>query len=112
MSLEDRIAKALSGKTLVTKKMFGGTCYMINGNMALGTFRGGLMARVGKEGHVAAVKLRGARPMEMNGRVMAGYILVGAGDVADEPDLKTWVDLALAFNAGLPPKAVKTKKPK
>jgi TfoX/Sxy family transcriptional regulator of competence genes len=111
MTLDDRIAAALGPFETERKRMFGGTCYMLNGNMLLGTFRGGLMARVAKADHADTVKLPGASPMEMKGRVMEGFILVKAGAVEDDADLQAWVDRALAYNATLPTDAGK-KKPK
>ena len=53
------------------RKMFGGVCFMINGNMLAGTFKGDLLVRVGKDGHAAALKRPHTRPMEQAGRVAA-----------------------------------------
>ncbi len=33
----------------VSKKMFGGVCFMLNGNMVAGTSKRGLLVRTGKE---------------------------------------------------------------
>lgn len=111
MTLEDRIAATLGPFETEHKRMFGGTCYMLNGNMLLGTFRGGLMARVAKSDHAAMLKLPGASAMAMKGRVMEGFILVEEGAVEEDADLQAWVDRALAYNATLPSGAGK-KKPK
>ena len=110
MTLDDRIATALGPFETERKRMFGGTCYMLNGNMLLGTFRGGLMARVAKADHATTVKLPGASPMAMKGRVMEGFILVEAGAVEEDADLQAWVDRALAYNATLPTNAGKPVK--
>lgn len=110
MTLDDRLQSALGAFVMERKRMFGGTCYMLNGNMLLGTFRGGLMARVAKADHAATVSLPGASPMEMKGRVMEGFILVEAGAVEEDADLQAWVDRALAYNATLPVKSAKPAK--
>ena len=104
MTLEDRIDAALGAFMTERKRMFGGVCYMLNGNMLLGTFRGGLMVRVARADHAATVALPGASPMVMQGRVMQGFILVDADAVEDDAALQRWVDSALAHNASLPAK--------
>jgi TfoX/Sxy family transcriptional regulator of competence genes len=112
MDLEDRISLALGAFVTERKRMFGGVCFMLNGNMLMGTFRGGLMARVAKAEHAAAMKIQGAKPMVMKNRVMEGFILIDADAVEEQADLQRWVDMALAYNATLPPKAAKPAKPK
>lgn len=110
MTLEDRIAAALGPFKTEQKRMFGGLCFMYNGNMLVGTFRGGMMARVAKADHAAMVKLPGASAMIMKDRVMEGFILIEAGAVEDDADFKAWLDRALAYNATLPTKAMKPAK--
>jgi TfoX/Sxy family transcriptional regulator of competence genes len=110
MLLEDRLANALGAFETESKRMFGGTCFMLNGNMLLGTFRGGLMVRLSKASHTDALKLPGARAMEMKGRVMEGFILIDADSVEDDASLQRWVDMALAYNSTLPAKAGKPRK--
>ena len=57
-------------------RMFGGLCFMLNGNILAGTSKRGLLVRVGKDRHSDALARPGAKPMEMAGRSMAGYIFV------------------------------------
>jgi hypothetical protein len=54
--------------------MFGGLCFMLNGNMVAGTSNRGLLVCVGRDRHSDALARPGAKPMEMAGRPMAGYI--------------------------------------
>ncbi|TIS06365.1 MAG: TfoX/Sxy family protein, partial [Mesorhizobium sp.] len=54
----ERLRAALGRRAFTEQKMFGGTCFMINGNMLVGTSKRGLLVRVGKDGHAAAA----ARP--------------------------------------------------
>jgi TfoX/Sxy family transcriptional regulator of competence genes len=113
MTLDDRLSSALGAFPTERIRMFGGTCYMLNGNMVLGIFRGGLMARVSKADHATVLKLPGAHEMVMKDRVMEGFILVHAEAVEDDEALQAWVDMALAYNATLPAKTSKpAKKPK
>lgn len=103
--LADRIRAMLAGERILEKRMFGGICFMLNGNMMLAASPArGLMVRVGKDGYAAAMKKPGTRPMEMRGRPMEGYLYVDDTHTARDRDLKAWVDIARAYTASLPPK--------
>ena len=81
---------------------------LLNGNMVAGTSKRGLMVRVGKERHADALKLPGAKPMEMTGRPMEGYIFVDPPP-SDDRSLQDWLALAVAFVKTLPPKLPKSE---
>jgi hypothetical protein len=89
--------------------MFGGTCFMLNGNMLIGTSKRGLLVRVGKAAHAEAALRPHARPMEMGGRSMEGYVHVAPEGTATDADLRGWLDLALAFVSTLPAKSKSAK---
>jgi TfoX/Sxy family transcriptional regulator of competence genes len=112
MSLEARLHTLLAPHHPVSKRMFGGLCFMMRGHMLVGTFRDGKMARVSKEMHDAALKLPGASVMEMKGRVMQGFILISAESVKSDKAMQRWIDMALDYNATLPAKAVKPPSPR
>jgi TfoX/Sxy family transcriptional regulator of competence genes len=112
MSLVQRISDHPALKPAVAKKMFGGTCFMLNGNMVIGTFRDGILVRVGKDAHAKALTLPGTSTMEMNGRKMEGYVMVASAELATDKSLSNWIDLALAFNKTLPAKVAKAAKKK
>jgi len=113
MTVDDDLAAAvraaLSGAgTIREVKMFGGTGFMLNGNMIAALSKRGLLVRVGKDRQQDALGRPGARPMEMRGRTMEGYIYV------DPPELtagavQAWLQLALAFVQTLPPKEAGSK---
>jgi TfoX/Sxy family transcriptional regulator of competence genes len=112
VELEGRLSNALGAFETERKRMFGGLCFMLNGNMLMGTFRGGLMARVSKASHADALKIPGASAMVMKDRVMEGFILIDADSVEEDAALQKWVDMALAYNRTLPAKPSKpAKKP-
>ena len=89
-------------------KMFGGIGFMLNGNLMAGASKRGLLLRVGKDRQADALKRPGARPMEMRGRTMEGYVYVDPPALTDGP-LKTWLQMALSFVQTLPPKTPKPK---
>ncbi|RWM31657.1 TfoX/Sxy family protein [Mesorhizobium sp.] len=105
----ERLRAALGRRQFTEQKMFGGTCFMINGNMLIGTSKRGLLVRVGKAAHGAAVACPHARPMEMGGRSMGGYVHVALEGTATDADLRAWLDRALAFVETLPPKVKPAK---
>jgi hypothetical protein len=106
----ERLRVALGNRAFTEQKMFGGTCFMINGNMLIGTSKRGLLVRVGKDAHSAAVARPHARPMEMGGRSMDGYLHVAPEGTTTQTDLDGWLDLALAFVETLPAKAKPARK--
>ncbi len=110
-ALAGRLRAVLPGKGVTKRKMFGGTGFMLNGNMIAGASRRGLLLRVGKERYGEALMRAGARPMEMRGRPVEGYVRVDASGL-NEAALRSWIALAQAFVETLPPKAAKRKQPR
>ena len=97
-----RIRPLLEGRTgFSEKKMFGGVCLLINGNMCLGTWKGSLIVRVGKDRHEETLARPHTRPANITGRVMKGWALVEPAGIESEPELKIWVEEAAAFAASL-----------
>jgi TfoX/Sxy family transcriptional regulator of competence genes len=107
--LAERMRPVLAGTGAVAEvKMFGGLCFMLYGNMVAGTSRRGLLVRVGKDQHAHALARPDAKPMEMSGRLMEGYIIVDPPP-HDERALRDWLEIALAFVKTLQPKPPKSK---
>ena len=100
-----RLRAALEGLPIREQKMFGGTCFMLSGNMLVGTSKRGLLVRVGKDAHAKAVTRPHVKPMEMGGRAMEGYVFVAPEGTKGAKELKTWIASARAFVETLPPKA-------
>jgi TfoX/Sxy family transcriptional regulator of competence genes len=104
-----RVRACLAGVEGVSEmKMFGGVGFMLNGNMLAGTSKRGLLLRVGKERHAAAVAEPGMRAMEQRGRVMEGYVYADPPPALDA-SLKAWLERALDHVRTLPPKPAKTR---
>ena len=90
--------------------MFGGIGFMLNGNMVAAVSKRGLLLRVGKDRQGEALARPGARPMEMQGRRMEGYVYVDP-ETLDDRALKAWLGEASSYVRTLPPKAAKAKSP-
>jgi TfoX/Sxy family transcriptional regulator of competence genes len=82
-----------SRKGVVEKKMFGGYCWMLHGNMLCGVEVGRYMFRVGKDLESEALSRPGARPMDITGKPMKGFVWVNADDAIDS-GLESWLALA------------------
>lgn len=90
---------------LTEQKMFGGLAFLLGGNMAVAASgEGGILVRVDPEQSDELVATTSARPMEMRGREMRGWLRVGTDDVSTKRELARWVELGTAYARSLPPK--------
>ena len=104
--LAERIRNLLVDEAgVVEQRMFGGLAFLVGGHMAVGVSgQGGLMVRVEPEETDALVAEPGARPFEMRGREMRGWLRVDADAVDADPELEPWVRRGVAYARSLPPK--------
>jgi len=104
--LAARIRELVAGEPGVTEqKMFGGLAFLIGGNMAVAASgQGGILVRVDPADSDALVATSEARPLEMRGRQMQGWLRVEAAHVATKAELARWVDLGASYAGSLPPK--------
>ena len=103
--LIDRIRSILvRRKGYSERRMFGSVCFMINGNMCLGTWNGSLIVRLDRKDHESTLAEPHTRPADMNGRVMRGWALVDPAGIDSNDRLASWVDRAAKFAGSLPAK--------
>jgi TfoX/Sxy family transcriptional regulator of competence genes len=104
--LAGRIRDLLTGEPdLTEKKMFGGLAFLVGGNMAVGASgQGGILVRVDPADSERLVATTNARPMEMRGRQMTGWLRLDAEDVRTKRELAKWVKLGATYARSLPPK--------
>ena len=106
------VRTALAGTSSIREvRMFGGTAFMLRGNLLVAASPRGLLVRVGKDGHADALARVGARPMVMKGRAMEGYVYADPA-LLTARSLKGWLTLALGFVGTLPAKAWAVPKPR
>ena len=105
-ALADRIRDLLPDNADVTeKKMFGGLAFLVGGHLAVSASgQGGVMVRVDPAESDALVAKSNARPMEMRGRMMQGWLRVDTDDVRTKRQLEKWVKLGVTYARSLPPK--------
>ncbi len=104
--LADRIREQLGGEAGLTEtKMFGGLAFLIGGNMAVAASgQGGVLVRVDPARSDTLVATTNARPMEMRGRSMRGWLRIDLEDVRTKRQLTRWVSLGVTYARSLPPK--------
>lgn len=107
--LANRMRLALEAHVGISeKRMMGGICFFLNGNMLGGgrRHRDGIsrfMFRVGKDQEQKALTDPAASSVIHGGRKLGGFIHVNEEDCSDE-ELLTWLSMCLQHAASLPPK--------
>lgn len=79
------------------RRMFGGLAFLVGGHMAVAVRgRGGLLVRVDPDEAESLVAAGRARPMEMRGRPVRGWVHVDADAVRTRRQLAAWVARGVA----------------
>lgn len=105
-AIADRIRHLIGpADDLTEKKMFGGLGFMLAGNMAVAASgQGGILVRVDPAESAELLATTPARPMEMRGRAMTGWLRVDAEHLATDDALGEWVRRGTTYAGSLPPK--------
>lgn len=105
MGLAERIRDMIGDESgIAERKMFGGLCFMCDGNMCFGIVDSSLMVRVGPVAYGDAMAMPHAREMDFTGRPMKGVVYVDEAGLSEDEDLSTWLQRGFAFAKSLPPK--------
>jgi hypothetical protein len=94
----------LAEEPFAEKKMFGGLCFLLHGNMVCGVHKGGAMFRVGKPNDAAARAIEGVGPMLFTGKAMQGFVECDDAVMVDDARRDTLIALSLGYAKSLPPK--------
>ena len=89
---------------VVEKKMFGGVCSLLQGNMVCGVHKEFLVLRLGPKQAAEALAQDHCHPFDITGRAMKGWVMVAPAGFADDGVLKDWLSRARSFVETLPPK--------
>ena len=101
----DRVRRVLAKRrSVIERKMMGGLCFMLRGNMCCGVAGSALLVRVGREAYPQALQARHVRPLEFGGRRPKGFVLVDPDGIKTAPSLARWVKRGVDFAATLPAK--------
>jgi TfoX/Sxy family transcriptional regulator of competence genes len=102
--LAERIRAELGDMPIVEKRMFGGVGFLVHGNMACGVHKENMIVRVDPAKHTALLKKPGARPFDITGRPMKGWLQVEPEGCKTAKQLSAWVKEGVEFALTLPAK--------
>jgi TfoX/Sxy family transcriptional regulator of competence genes len=91
-------------KNIQSKKIFGGICHLVNGNMFAGIYKEFLIVRVGLEAYQKALQQMHTRVFDITGKVMKGWVMVAPAACDTDKSLKKWLELGKKYARSLPPK--------
>lgn len=98
MDLAERVQSIIDGyEGVKQKKMFGGVCWTLHGNMCVGIHRSDLVVRVGITMAEQLLNDEHARPMDITGRPMKGWLFVSLEGCGSDEELAQWVHHATDF---------------
>jgi len=106
--LVERIREALADvPDIGEKRMFGGVCFTLRGNMMCGVVKDELMVRVGQDAHQSSLSRPHAREMDFTGKPMKGYVFVESQGLSEDDGLMFWIEQGRRFVDLMPAKAAK-----
>ena len=109
-TLEDKIEDIVhQWDSLEKKKMFGGICYLINGNMCFGIWKDNLIVRMLPELAVEKLKHDHVRQFDITGKPMKGWVMAEKGSWKKRDELILWLNIGRSFALSLPKKSPKRK---
>ncbi len=104
--LADRVRRATAGERGIgEKRMFGGLCFLVHGNLCCGVDADDLFVRTDPEGGAALFRRKHASAFAPNGRPMRGWVKVDRAGLRDARALRSWLRPALEFARNLPRKS-------
>ena len=104
-AIEIRIKNIVSGwENTDSKKMFGGICHLLNGNMFCGVYKHFLILRLGEGNAEKALGLPFVKPFDITGKPMKGWVMVNEDGFKKEGQLEAWLNQAEEFVRTLPAK--------
>ena len=104
--LANRIRELIAAeRDVAEQRMFGGLAFLVAGNMSVAASgQGGLLVRVDPDESDGLLERAHAKPFEMRGRAMQGWLRVDAEGVRTKRRLEPWVRRSVAYARSLPPK--------
>jgi len=86
------------------RRMFGGVCFTLHGNMCVGVHNTDLILRVGEQRVTELMRQPGVRPMDLTGKVMKAWTTVLPAAIKTDAELARFTGMAVEFVSTLPRK--------
>src|ERR1700676_2107673 len=102
MAFDETLAQRIRGalarkKNIEEKRMFGGICFLLNGNMLVGVWKDSLIVRLGADHGNEALLEPHVKAFDLTDKPMKNWILVEPKGVEDDGRLKDWIQRAVKF---------------
>jgi hypothetical protein len=81
---------------MIMKKMFGGTCFILNGKMICGVWKDYMILRLGEVESKKAIEMQNAKVFDITGKAMKGWVMIEK-EKLDYNTAKEWINLAKQF---------------
>ena len=108
MAYDEGLAERIRDRTddrpaMSERKMFGGLCFMLDGNMCFGIVGSEPWHRVEAASYEQMLAQPHARD-ELTGRSMKGMVYVEEAGLSEDDELDTWLARGMSYASSLPPK--------
>ncbi len=104
-SLAARVRDVLAGRRdIVEKRMFGGTAFLLRGNMLVCIWHASLIVRLGPQEAATRLAEPYVKEFDITGRPMKGWIMVEPDALESDLQLGQWIERAIPFVSRLPRK--------
>ena len=105
IQLAERIRQVLNRqRSIREQQMFGGICFLLNGNILVGVWKDSLIVRLGPEQAANAKLEPDVKPFNITGHAMRGWVVVMPAGLEDDEQLLNWISRARTFVRQLPKK--------
>ena len=109
MAYNEKLAQRIRERLInlpayMERKMFGGVCFLLHGNMACGILNDDVIVRVGKDAYESALALPHTKKFDITGRAMSGWVMVSPQGHGSDQQLDAWLQRGVDFAASLPHK--------
>ena len=109
MAYNEKLAQRIRERLInlpayMERKMFGGVCFLLHGNMACGILNDDVIVRVGKDAYESTLALPHTKKFDITGRTMTGWVMVSPQGHGSDQQLDAWLQRGVDFAASLPHK--------
>lgn len=91
-------------KDITIRKMFGGVCYSVKGNIFSGVYQDDLILRLGLDEAMNALSRDHVKPFDITGKPMKGWVMIEKPQFDKKEKLINWLIKAHEFALTLPAK--------
>ena len=105
LDLEHRVDNLISRFGEISKKkMFGGVCYLLNGNMCFGIYKDSLIIRTNTEHAGKLLENDNFSVFDITGKPLKGWVLASLDAIETEDQLLEMLQIGTTFAGSLPRK--------